>query len=151
MPTVSTLRRHLPLLLATLLALRALVPAGYMLEAAQSTEQAAPGLVLSLCPLQNAGLDLAVLESSGAPTSHAGHHGHGNAHGADGAEVPELRGISDGCAAWVGSTSVDPGTGVTATMFALLATPSLMTAQVLPRISLAHYPNRARAPPSLSS
>ena len=91
---------QLSVLLALLLAARALVPVGYMLGVSS-----AGGLDLSLCPLQNPGLDLSRL----APALlHATDHEHGVHAGAQGGMATESSMVASAadCGAWVSSLSV---------------------------------------------
>ena len=88
---------RLTLVLATLVALRALVGIGYMLQMPASADFA--GVGFSLCPTQNAMLDLSALESG---TSSTAHHDH-TQHGVVELDGPATVDVSSGCGAWVNS------------------------------------------------
>ena len=85
--------RSWPVVLATVIALRAFVPVGYMLSL--------PGdgsldWALHLCPVQNRSLDLAAVQATAA----AEHHDHANSDG----DRTHLT-VSGECAAWLDSAT----------------------------------------------
>lgn len=90
--------RRIPLVLATLVALRALVPVGYMLSLPSGGSF---DLVLHLCPTQNPTIDLTqLLAIGGSGTMHHGHAGDAGA-GSDTAIA-----VSPDCDAWLGSAAL---------------------------------------------
>ncbi len=89
------------MLLASLIALRALVPVGYIL----SVPTAAGGaLALALCPLQNAALDLTLLSGADADDRSAHHHHHHSHHG-HGPEDGAVSVSSADCSLWLASAA----------------------------------------------
>ncbi|MEE2983858.1 MAG: hypothetical protein VX929_11245 [Pseudomonadota bacterium] len=94
-------RPALSIALTLLLALRAVVPIGYMLQLPSANDPF--GISIMLCPTQNPGLDLSVLTDG--PDQHANHHRHHHLHGHDGAinttedAATDLRGF--GCGPWL--------------------------------------------------
>lgn len=92
-------RRRTAVLALTLLALRALVPVGYMLALPASSLAAAPAL--SFCPTQNPALDLSLIAGV-SDSTHAHHHGHTDPGDGQG-EVFVDAGST--CPAWLGSAA----------------------------------------------
>ena len=92
--------RRFPVLIATLVALRALVPVGYMLSL---PADASFELALHLCPTQNPTLDLGHLSASdGTGISHHEHSGDSG----DNADTDITVAVSPDCNAWLGSAAI---------------------------------------------
>jgi len=92
--------RRIPLVLATLVALRALVPVGYMLSLPSGGSF---DLALHLCPTQNPTIDLTqLLAIGGSGTMHHGHAGDVSV----GAGSDTAIAVSPDCDAWLGSAAL---------------------------------------------
>ncbi len=95
-------RRKLSTLLAALIALRALVPVGYMLKL---PSVAAPrDFSIILCPMQNPGLDLSALTGGvDHHANHRSHHGTSTRANDGGRDLPSF---GSGCGFWVNSANL---------------------------------------------
>lgn len=133
------------LLLAVVVALRALVPIGYMLHAPATDGGLGAKLALTFCPTQNPHLaldQLASIGEGGATHSHGPEHSGEPSH-----DTGSVIDASSDCAAWLSSLSIQVSTGD--------AKPSIpqgvmlvvrLTAQPGPNSRFNHRP-AVRAPP----
>lgn len=143
---LSLRRRQLPLLLATLVALRALVPIGYMLSLPFS---GISDWALHLCPTQNPTLDLALFDSLQRHNSSP--HQHGVDHGAGAADNETAVSLSADCNAWLASAALAFTTVAPGLLAQLaLAVPPAGPGSDLPNHTR-HRTAQVRAPPTLSA
>ncbi len=131
-------RARLALLLATLFALRALVPIGYMLQLPAGGLAGGPALVL--CPVQNPELDLSLLAGAGDP--HAHHH-----HGSDNPAAAATIEVDRNCDAWAGSAGAPVAHAVPPLQVGPPRTPSVAPPRVALPVSTARSAAQPRAPP----
>lgn len=141
-PGLGYSARSWPVVLAVMLALRALVPIGYMLSL--------PGdgsidWALHLCPVQNRSLDVSTFQSL-VPGDH---HGHSGASDPGAAGDRTHLAVSGDCTVWL-----DSATPALAASLALPARDNVTTApfvdpDLLATGRLCRHPAQARAPPAI--
>lgn len=139
-------RPTLALTLALLLALRAFVPVGYMIALPAGDGGRA---ALVLCPTQNRGLDLGVLESRAGIASHDHHAHHHPDPRSDSGTGPVAIEIGSECSAWLASAAAAPGAAPDGVAFPQrpAATPPSREAPRTDAAPRGH--TRTRAPPTV--
>jgi len=132
--------RSWPIVLAAMLALRALVPVGYMLSL--------PGdgsidWALDLCPVQNRSLDVSAFHAR-APSNH---HGHAGASDPGAAGERTHLAVSGDCTVWLDSATPALGASLAPAARANVTTTSFADPNLPVAGRLCRHPGQARAPP----
>ena len=128
------------MVLAAMIALRALVPVGYMLSL---PGDGSADWALHLCPVQNRSLDVSAFQTA----ARGKHHDHASKHAAPATADRSHLTVSGDCAMWL-----DSATPALAASFALPAhahaTASSFNTDLLIGGRLCRLPGQARAPPA---
>ncbi len=135
------LARSWPVVLATVLALRALVPVGYMVSL--------PGdgsfdWALHLCPVQNRSLDVSLFQSPAA----SGPHDHASDHETHGNGERTHLAVSGECTAWLDSATPALAASLTVPDRYEPAVITFANPERLAAASLRRHPGQPRAPPT---
>jgi hypothetical protein len=148
MPPMMRLRTWLPLLLAMFVAVRGLVPVGYMVEAPGADE--AGGFALILCPTQNAALDLSRLQLLDSAASAAVHHHRLGGHqDTDRDSTGSSLDFSGECNNWLNNVSLALDLGVDPAIAPTRPSRLAGMPPARPENDTAHDPLQPRAPPAL--